>query len=63
MNIIKKFDSLWKDRILSNNNNMILRSGKNTLFHSVNIRIDFDEASRAWRKNKVSRSCGMFVYL
>tara|TARA_Y100001970_G_C13626820_1_gene552236 strand:- start:383 stop:511 length:129 start_codon:yes stop_codon:yes gene_type:complete len=41
---------------------MILRSGKNTLLHAKNVSINFDEASREWRKNKVSLKMGMFCY-
>ncbi len=41
---------------------MILRSGKNTNLHSKIILINFDEASKEWRKNKVSLKLGMFKY-
>lgn len=41
---------------------MILRSGKNTDLHLYHVLINFDEASRAWRENKVSLKMGMFRY-
>ena len=40
---------------------MILRSGRIT--GCDNVIIDFDEASREWRKNKIPIGCGGFRYL
>ena len=40
---------------------MILRSGRIT--GDDNVTIDFDEASREWRKNKISIGNGEFIYL
>ena len=39
---------------------MILRSGKRV--GGDNILIDFDEASREWRKNKTYLGVGLFRY-
>ncbi len=39
---------------------MKLRSGK--MYGDISICINFDEASRAWMKNKVSLSHGLFQY-
>ena len=41
-------------------NLMKLRNGK--LIGEDSVCIDFDEASREWRKNKVSTGWGMFRY-
>tara|TARA_B100000579_G_scaffold98576_1_gene78198 strand:- start:4497 stop:4625 length:129 start_codon:yes stop_codon:yes gene_type:complete len=40
---------------------MILRSGRIT--GHDNVIIDFDEASREWRRNKIPIGCGRFRYL
>ena len=40
---------------------MILRSGRIT--GDDNVTIDFDEASREWKKNKQSIGLGMYRYL
>ena len=39
---------------------MILRSGR--MIGCDNVIIDFDEASREWKKNKQSIGCGMYRY-
>lgn len=39
---------------------MILRSGKRV--GNDNIPINFDEASKLWRKNKISIGNGLFQY-
>lgn len=47
---------------------MKLRSGKEyfmntgTFFKCYKVTIDFDEASKAWRKNKISNGNGQFIY-
>tara|TARA_B100000519_G_scaffold132319_1_gene114271 strand:- start:76 stop:204 length:129 start_codon:yes stop_codon:yes gene_type:complete len=40
---------------------MILRSGR--IIGNDNVIIDFDEASREWKKNKQSIGLGMYRYL
>ena len=47
----------YKDQI---NNKMILRSGR--MIGHDNVIIDFDEASREWKKNKQSMGLGMYRY-
>ena len=39
---------------------MILRNGKN--YNEVNIDFDFDEASTAWRENKIELDDATYVY-
>jgi len=42
------------------NNKMILRSGRR--FGSDSFTIDFSEASKQWRKNKIYLGEGMYEY-
>jgi hypothetical protein len=39
---------------------MKLRSGK--MYGDISVTIDFDEASRIWRENKINTGQGMFQY-
>ena len=40
---------------------MKLRSGKRYISEEYIVNIDFDEASRQWRKNKINRGNGIFL--
>ena len=42
---------------------MILRNGKRINEDPIIIIIDFDYASKCWRKNKISHENGTFSYL
>ena len=48
---------------------MKLRSGKKYIYEEKDlykplyeVNIDFDESSKAWRKNKIENSNGTFIY-
>jgi hypothetical protein len=41
---------------------MKLRNGKRYISEEYIVNINFDEASKEWRKNKVSHGEGMFSY-
>jgi len=57
-----KFDNI---NILLNNK-MKLRSGREYIYNMdyiYEVNIDFDEASRMWRNNKISIGEGQFIYI
>jgi len=41
---------------------MKLRNGKKYVSEEYIVNVDFDKASKAWRKNKVCHGNGMFSY-